>query len=43
MLIVTFLPGGLIEGAQRIGRLFISRSRADPQSGEAQSRPAPAE
>ncbi|SDX31205.1 amino acid/amide ABC transporter membrane protein 2, HAAT family [Albimonas donghaensis] len=43
MLIVTFLPGGLIEGAQRIGRLFTSRSKADPQSGEAQSRPAPAE
>lgn len=42
MLIVTFLPGGLIEGALRIGRLFTSRSKADPQNGEARA-PAPAE
>ena len=39
MLIVTFLPGGLMEGAARIGRLFQSRRRSEPGARAA----APAE
>ena len=37
MLIVTFLPGGLMEGASRIGRLFQSRRR---ESGARAAAPA---
>ncbi len=33
MLVVIFLPGGLIEGGQRIGRLFSFRRRNRHASG----------
>ncbi len=39
MLVVIFLPGGLVEGGQRIGRLFGRRKRKDAPSPDA----APAE
>ena len=29
MLVVTFLPGGLVEGGQRIGRLIRNRGKQD--------------
>ena len=29
MLVVIFLPGGLVEGGQRIGRLFGRKGKAD--------------
>ncbi|WP_425075005.1 branched-chain amino acid ABC transporter permease [Sagittula sp. S175] len=32
MLVVTFLPGGLVEGGQRIGRLFGRKKASDDQS-----------
>jgi ABC-type branched-subunit amino acid transport system permease subunit len=41
MLIVIFLPGGLMEGFQRIGRLF--RRRRDDSAGRADAAAAPAE
>ncbi len=42
MLVVIFLPGGLMEGGQRIGNLFKKKSaKADPGAGDAA--PAPAE
>lgn len=31
MLVVIFLPGGLVEGGQRIGRLFKRKKRDNPQ------------
>ncbi len=39
MLVVIFLPGGLVEGGQRIGRLFRRKKRKDTPSPD----PAPAE
>ncbi|MBY6091561.1 branched-chain amino acid ABC transporter permease [Pseudooceanicola sp. 502str34] len=39
MLVVTFLPGGLVEGGQRIARLFRRKS-TEPQDGATQSHPA---
>ncbi|MBV6638485.1 MAG: branched-chain amino acid ABC transporter permease, partial [Mameliella sp.] len=32
MLVVTFLPGGLVEGGQRIARLFNRKKADDPKS-----------
>ncbi len=46
MLVVIFLPGGLVEGAQRIGRLFRRRGRkaGGPEAEAARQRnPGPAE
>ena len=34
MLIVIFLPGGLVEGGQRIGRLFKGKSAANDKPAE---------
>jgi len=39
MLVVIFLPGGLVEGGQRIGRLF-GRKKADPNTPDAKTTPA---
>lgn len=39
MLVVIFLPGGLVEGGQRIGRLF-KRKKSDDAGDKAQSTPA---
>ena len=39
MLVVIFLPGGLVEGAQRIGAKFSRKSKPEPTD----SAPAPAE
>ncbi len=41
MLVVIFLPGGLMEGGQRISNLFKKKSKSDTGSGKAS--PAPAE
>jgi len=41
MVIVTFLPGGLIEGASRLGRLVTNRGKGE--NGAARPAPAPAE
>jgi branched-chain amino acid transport system permease protein len=41
MLVVIFLPGGLMEGGQKIGNLFKKKSNSD--SGEGKASPAPAE
>jgi hypothetical protein len=41
MLIVIFLPGGLMEGIQRIGRLFTGPRKSN-RTGEGPA-PAPAE
>lgn len=41
MLVVIFLPGGLMEGGQKIGNLFKKKSNSD--SGEGKPSPAPAE
>jgi ABC-type branched-subunit amino acid transport system permease subunit len=43
MLIVTFLPGGLIEGAQRIGRLVTGRGAGRGRRGAGAHAAAPAE
>ena len=41
MLVVIFLPGGLLEGGQRIGRLFRGRkARAEDAAKATQSTPA---
>ena len=42
MLVVTFLPGGLVEGGQKLLRLFSSRRAAD-KSGKAATQSNPAE
>ena len=39
MLVVIFLPGGLVEGGQRIGKLF-GRKKADPNSPDGKTTPA---
>ncbi len=39
MLVVTFLPGGLMEGGQRIGRLF-RRKKPTPPEADATKQPA---
>ena len=39
MLVVTFLPGGLVEGGQRLGRLFSRKKRAEEKTAT-QSTPA---
>ncbi|MEO0327912.1 MAG: branched-chain amino acid ABC transporter permease [Pseudomonadota bacterium] len=41
MLVVIFLPGGLMEGGQRISNLF--KRKKDTSMGSGESRPAPAE
>ena len=41
MLVVIFLPGGLMEGGQRIANLFKKKSNTD--SGDGKASPAPAE
>lgn len=43
MLVVIFLPGGLVEGAQRIGKLFRRRARkpAEPDDPEHHPKPQP--
>lgn len=41
MLVVIFLPGGLVEGGQRIGRLFRRRRGADGDGPEHHRKPAP--
>lgn len=40
MLVVIFLPGGLVEGGQKIGRLFGRKKRADAEAGAATKTPA---
>ena len=41
MLIVIFLPGGLMEGAQRIGKLFTGGGgKSEAESGAGQTQPA---
>uniref|UniRef100_UPI0035654B87 branched-chain amino acid ABC transporter permease n=1 Tax=Sulfitobacter sp. TaxID=1903071 RepID=UPI0035654B87 len=39
MLVVIFLPGGLVEGGQRIGRLF-GRKKSDPETPDGKTTPA---
>ena len=39
MLVVIFLPGGLVEGGQRIGKM-LSRKKADDKSPDANKTPA---
>jgi branched-chain amino acid transport system permease protein len=39
MMVVIFLPGGLVEGGTRIGKLF-RRKKADPQSADSTTKPA---
>lgn len=43
MLIVIFLPGGLMEGARRIGSVFTARRRRKIENEPEAVRPAPAE
>ncbi len=43
MVIVIFLPGGLMEGAQRIINLFRRKTDSDGSEQSAESAPAPAE
>ncbi|NNE80614.1 MAG: branched-chain amino acid ABC transporter permease [Silicimonas sp.] len=40
MLVVIFLPGGLVEGGQRIGRLFGRKKRAEDTADAAAKTPA---
>ncbi len=40
MLVVIFLPGGLVEGGQRIGRLFRRKKSGDDAEKSTQSTPA---
>ena len=40
MLVVIFLPGGLVEGGQRIGRLFGRKKRAEAEANAAAKTPA---
>jgi hypothetical protein len=40
MLVVIFLPGGLIEGAQRLRRLFARPSAAAPSQPAPTTKPA---
>ncbi|MDT8328946.1 MAG: branched-chain amino acid ABC transporter permease, partial [Roseovarius sp.] len=40
MLVVIFLPGGLVEGGQRIGRLFRRKKSGDDANKSTQSTPA---
>ncbi|NOR32578.1 MAG: branched-chain amino acid ABC transporter permease [Sulfitobacter sp.] len=39
MLVVIFLPGGLVEGGQRIGRMF-RRKKSDPNTPDGETTPA---
>ena len=39
MLVVIFLPGGLVEGGQRVGKMF-RRRKADPKSPDGKTTPA---
>ena len=39
MLVVIFLPGGLVEGGQRIGKMF-RRKKTDPKSPDGKTTPA---
>jgi len=40
MLVVIFLPGGLVEGGQRIGRLFKRGKKAETKAPGADTTPA---
>ena len=40
MLVVTFLPGGLVEGGQRLSRLFRRKPQKDAARDSTQSNPA---
>ncbi|PWR03460.1 branched-chain amino acid ABC transporter permease [Meridianimarinicoccus roseus] len=40
MLVVIFLPGGLVEGGQRLGRLFRRRRKTDTKPGAGATEPA---
>ena len=40
MLVVTFLPGGLVEGGQRIARLFRGKKKSNDGSDAAKTEPA---
>lgn len=40
MLVVIFLPGGLVEGGQRIGKMFGRGKKADQDAAEAGTKPA---
>lgn len=40
MLVVIFLPGGLVEGGQRIGRLFRRKKSGQETDKSTQSTPA---
>jgi len=41
MAVVIFLPGGLMEGGQKIGALFRKKSKSDDQDADHQPKPAP--
>ena len=41
MLVVTFLPGGLVEGGKRIGRLFKRKPKDDGDDAEHHPKQAP--
>jgi len=41
MLVVIFLPGGLVEGAQRIGRLFGRKKNKTPDGKDPEHHPQP--
>ena len=40
MLVVIFLPGGLVEGGQRIGRMFKRKKGAENADGSGANTPA---
>ncbi|OWU85286.1 ABC transporter permease [Oceanicola sp. 22II-s10i] len=40
MLVVTFLPGGLVEGGQKLAGLFRRKSKSEAPDGAAQKHPA---
>jgi len=40
MLVVTFLPGGLVEGGQRLGRMFRRKPKDEASAESTQSNPA---
>lgn len=43
MLVVIFLPGGLVEGGQRIARLFGRGKKADAEGDKKSAETTPAE
>ena len=42
MLVVIFLPGGLVEGGQRIGRMLKGRKKTSGGDGDPEHHPKPA-